>query len=63
MTFEQLKQKYSIIENILNEDEINITTVIFIFDIPKEFTGTEEERITAIDEYCTRVENILKNIK
>ena len=42
MTFEQLKQKHSIIENILNEDEINITTVIFIFDIPKEFIGTEE---------------------
>ena len=62
MTFEQLKQKHSIIENILNEDEINITTVIFIFDIPKEFIGTEEERIIAIDEYCTRVESIIKSL-
>ena len=60
MTIEQLKEKHPIIENI--SDEETHYEVIFIFDVAKTFDGTEEERITAINEYCTRVENILKNL-
>ena len=62
MTLEELKTKYSIIENI--EIEEDCYKVIFILGAVKYFEEvSENDRITNIDEYCSRVENIIKNLK
>lgn len=61
MTIDELKNKHSIIEDI--SDEETHYEVIFIFGVTKTFEGTEEERLTAIDEYCTRVESIIRDLK
>lgn len=65
MTIEQLKNKHPIIEEIeeISSEDGNSYEVIFVLGGAKSFDGTEEERLTAIDEYCTRIENIIKNLK
>ena len=65
MTIEQLKNKHPIIdeiEEISSEDE-TLYEVIFVLGGTKAFVGTEEERLTAIDEYCTRIESIIRDLK
>lgn len=61
MTVNELKQKHPIIVDIL-EEEHHYTLILIFGDIEKYFDGAEEGRLTAIDEYCTRIESIIKSL-
>ena len=58
MTIEQLKAKYFIIDDIIDNvsgDTSFSYTVKFIFGGEKDFEGTQQERSDAIEEYCSSV--------
>ena len=61
MTIEELKNKYDIIEDIVEEtyNESSSYKVTFVMGGVKYF---DNMTLDNIDEYCSRIENILKNL-